>query len=387
MQWFKFLTENKFTKTLTVVFIVCALFIDALGGIVIRHKVNAAADETIFILFAACLMILGTVVCILMALWICNKIHWYESILDALPFPLSITDKNMNWTFINKVVEDLQKVKRKDVIGKQCSNWGAAICETSNCGIECLRRGENHTFFEQFGSDFKVEVRYLYDGYGNITGHIEVVQDITDLKKIQKQQAVLIENIGGMNRNFVSISSDVTNSADENVKTTSQTVKMISSIRENAEKCSQYMEKMTQAMTEINNASRDIVNVTKTISDIASRTNILAINASIEAARAGEAGKGFAVVAKEVKNLASQSAKSVNDTKSLVNNSITKADYGMQMVKDAADSLAEIVSGINTSNNFISGIAEISKTQKNSIADINKKAEEMALLLKESDTN
>jgi methyl-accepting chemotaxis protein len=46
------------------------------------------------------------------------------------------------------------------------------------------------------------------------------------------------------------------------------------------------------------------------IGEIAAKTNLLALNATIEAARAGDAGKGFAVVAAEVKQLATQTARS-----------------------------------------------------------------------------
>jgi methyl-accepting chemotaxis protein len=53
--------------------------------------------------------------------------------------------------------------------------------------------------------------------------------------------------------------------------------------------------------------------VAEMIGAIAAQTNLLALNATIEAARAGDAGKGFAVVAAEVKQLATQTARSTSE--------------------------------------------------------------------------
>jgi methyl-accepting chemotaxis protein len=157
----------------------------------------------------------------------------------------------------------------------------------------------------------------------------------------------------------------------QNSERANDAAKLSETIKSNAQKGSQQMSEMTQAVSEINTASQDISKVIKVIDDIAFQTNILALNAAVEAARAGEAGKGFAVVADEVRNLASKSAAAAKETGILIENSMRKAELGSTIAAQTADSLTEIVAGINESTELITQIADSSEEQTMSINQIN----------------
>jgi methyl-accepting chemotaxis protein len=99
---------------------------------------------------------------------------------------------------------------------------------------------------------------------------------------------------------------------------------------------------------QLNVSSGKVNEVMELISNIAGQINLLALNATIESARAGEAGKGFAVVASEVKNLASQTDKSVAEIQVVVGEmrSATQAITGALM--DIKNSISEISSATSS---------------------------------------
>jgi len=115
--------------------------------------------------------------------------HWYNSILNAIPLPITVTDADAKWTFINTAVEKFLGITLKDILGKPCNNWNANICNTPDCGIECAKRGLNQTYFSNGDKSYQVDVAMLKDLNGETTGYIEVVQDITNLKIMARKQA------------------------------------------------------------------------------------------------------------------------------------------------------------------------------------------------------
>ena len=115
--------------------------------------------------------------------------HWYNSILNAIPLPITVTDADTKWTFINTAVEKFLGITFEEAIGKPCNNWGINICNTPDCGIICAKRGLKQTYFSEGDSSYQVDVAILKDKKDETMGYIEIVQDITNLKLITKKQA------------------------------------------------------------------------------------------------------------------------------------------------------------------------------------------------------
>lgn len=124
-----------------------------------------------------------------------GEVFWFESILDSVPFPVSVTDMDMNWTFFNKSAELVGGVKREEGIGQHCSKWNSAMCNSEDCGIECLKRGKSESSFAQGGHHFTVNTEYLYNASGEQIGHVELIQDNTRIVEAANYQNIEVERL------------------------------------------------------------------------------------------------------------------------------------------------------------------------------------------------
>ncbi|WP_168386134.1 methyl-accepting chemotaxis protein [Erwinia amylovora] len=207
-------------------------------------------------------------------------------------------------------------------------------------------------------------VRDVRDGSRSmLTGIQEIAIGNNDLSARTEQQAAsLAETAASMEQLTATVTANAENArrASELARSTSGTAHEGGTLADN----------VVTTMNGIADSSKKIADITSVIDGIAFQTNILALNAAVEAARAGEQGRGFAVVAGEVRNLAQRSAGAAKEIKTLIEESVSRVDYGAGLVASAGETMGEIVQSVNRVSDIIGEIAAASDEQRRGIEQV-----------------
>ncbi len=118
---------------------------------------------------------------------------------------------------------------------------------------------------------------------------------------------------------------------------------------------SEKIEQLVELSTEVNK-------IVDSVQGIANQTNLLALNAAIEAARAGEMGRGFSVVAEEVRKLADDTKRNLDDMREFVEKIGVASNEGKQSVQktlaatnDMSEKIDAVTSTVNDNITMIHG--------------------------------
>lgn len=282
-----------------------------------------------------------------------EKVVWYEGILDSIPFPLSVTDMDMNWTFINKPTEGLLGITRAQARGTQCKNWKAGICETLDCGIARLRNGYAQTLFDQFGQNFKVDTSYIMDSKGEKIGHVEVVSVITNLVSASRYEKQAVDKLSfyleQMADGQLGFDIEALPEADENTKEVKQN---FITIMENLEQAREMLRTM------IANVIENSKNVTQSSVELAMASE-----------QAGQATSQIATTIQQVTKGVTQQSEATAKVTSMVENEVNAINDLVEGTK--RQGLAVRKAGEVT--NLITSAGGIS----DKVLESNKKVEEM----------
>ncbi len=345
-----------------------------------------------------------------------NLNHWYEQILDFVYLPMSITDLDMKWTFINASVKDIINVDRGQVMGEHCSKWNADICGTEKCGVAMLRKGISQSFFTNEGvnKNFQVDTTYLYDRRNKEKkiGHLELVSDVTTKVRLEsavqqlksssqslvttieqeasttteisstaeefskslisisdsteRQFGIIEETVSGLEEMAASVKSVATNAAKASttsrdsveVAITGQTE--IKQTVEGTKDIADSLISISDEISRLNEKTATVDEILKAINSIATQTNLLSMNAAIEAAHAGDAGKGFSVVATEIRKLAEDSQSSSKEIERILVEIKQNIEMALKLSIGGRElvnrNTASIESSMDALNRIVSGV-------------------------------
>ncbi|RUR33597.1 methyl-accepting chemotaxis protein [Vreelandella nanhaiensis] len=191
-----------------------------------------------------------------------------------------------------------------------------------------------------------------------------------DLSSRTEQQASALQQTAS---SMEQMSTTVSKNAE-----TAQTADQLSAAAsQSATAGGEEVQRTVALMREIAASANRINDIIGVIDSIAFQTNILALNASVEAARAGEQGRGFAVVASEVRSLATRSAASAKEIRSLIEQTTSQINSGAEQAERSGATISQTVQAIGQVTTLMGEISTASREQNGGIEQINAALTEM----------
>ena len=248
---------------------------------------------------------------------------------------------------------------------------------------DLTRNGDDITDFLGDFSELKASLLYILKRFNSTLTEIsnlaeQVSSNALEVENASKsladgatEQAAVIEELNATIDTVVDLAED----------TAKETQSASARVKASANKANEEKEKMNDLLTEmkhITEISKEIGNIITDIEDIASQTNLLSLNASIEAARAGEAGKGFAVVADQIGKLAADSAKSVVNTRDLIDKTLVEIEKGNTITRTTADAFNQIIADMESFAEIAQNTMEKANSQAESLEQIGQGIEQLS---------
>ncbi len=374
---------------------------------------------------------------------VAEQVFWYEGLLDSVPYPISAVDTQDRWTFLNAASEALVQRKRAELVGQSC-NTGREACIFFQVGNrdQALRQTTSN------GRDFQVAGADVKNLRGEITGRVEVAQDITEANELKRRAEAAVregrlaaaEQLEAIVERLTSASEELSAQVEQASKgmeiqaqrvtdTATAMEEMNSTVlevarnagsaadgadgaRRMAQEGAQVVDQVVRAIAEVEaqalslkenmgdlgRQAQDIGQILNVISDIADQTNLLALNAAIEAARAGDAGRGFAVVADEVRKLAEKTMQATGQVGQAVGgiqggartsiggveSAVAAIGQATQLAGQSGQSLGGIVRLVDSTSDQVRSIATASEQQSAASEEINRSVEEVSRIASET---
>ncbi|PKM74839.1 MAG: methyl-accepting chemotaxis protein [Firmicutes bacterium HGW-Firmicutes-17] len=134
-----------------------------------------------------------------------NQSDFFQAILDAMPYRVTVVNTDSQITFLNKALGDLMKKtgtaeRREDMYGRACSECNLQMCKTENCGVTAFKKtGRVEYPFEFRDRYYRMDTTAVINKKGETIGYLETSHDTTPSESVahftKKEVLRLEENL------------------------------------------------------------------------------------------------------------------------------------------------------------------------------------------------
>ncbi|MEL7660025.1 methyl-accepting chemotaxis protein [Acetobacterium wieringae] len=134
-------------------------------------------------------------------LTLADKRDFFQAILDAMPYRITVVDTDLKWTFINKTLQDLRIAtgrdgSRESLYGDDCCKSNLDMCKNEDCGVKAYRKTGRIEFpFEYRGGHYRMDTTPIIDKKGQTIGYVETSFNTTGTMSANKYAEVEINRL------------------------------------------------------------------------------------------------------------------------------------------------------------------------------------------------
>jgi len=148
-----------------------------------------------------------------------DKRDFFQAVLDAMPYRVSVVNNDSKITFLNKALGDLMTKTgttehREDMYGRNCSDCNLQMCKTENCGVTASKKtGRIEYPFEFKDRYYRMDTTPVINKKGESIGFLETSHDTTPAESVahytRKEVERLVGNLGKLSAGDLNFNTDI----------------------------------------------------------------------------------------------------------------------------------------------------------------------------------